>query len=257
LSFRYNDILQLPERCLLNRKLTKSFFLKNFDLSTVEKKLLNSTIQGMEWLANIKPSNANILAIKNENYIYDELQVMVCKLANNQMETSAKRCIELFQKYIPYQMLVIIEDEVAFIMNTCDKRINQNDKSLRTIEGYFTTLPISKLYKNELSSSFYKALEFSKLDKTNLETTYKGFIQAVVQYQAASLTGTFKNRTQKRTEEDMADLLAIEAVEKEIVSLISQLKKESQLNGKVALNIAIQKKRKDIKNIKNKLIQYE
>ena len=253
MSFRYNDILQLPERCLLNRKLTKAFFLKNFNLSAAEKKLLNTSIQSMEWLANIKPSNANIQVLKNENYVYDELQVMVCRVANDQMETSAKRCIEMFQKYIPYQMLVIIEDEVSFIINTCDKRINQNDKSLRTIEGYFTTLPISKLYKNELSSSFYKALEFSKLDKTNLETTYKGFVKAVVQYQAASLTGIFQNRTQKRTEEDMAFLLDIEAVEKEIVSLKSQLNKESQLNNKVTLNVAIQKKREDIKNIKSKL----
>ena len=253
MGFRYNDILQLPERCLLDRKLTKAFFLKNFKLSAAEKKLLNTGIQSMEWLASIKPSNANIQVLKNENYVYDELQVMVCTLPNNQMEASSKRCIELFQKYIPYQMLVIVEDEVSFIMNTCDKRVNQNDKSLRTIEGYFTTLPISKLYKNELSSSFYKALEFSKLDKTNLETTYKGFVKAVVQYQAASLTGSFHNRTQKRTEEDMAFLLAIEAVEKEIVSLKSQLKKESQLNSKVTLNVAIQKKREDIKKIKSKL----
>jgi hypothetical protein len=252
-GFKYNDILQLPERCLLNRKLTKAFFLKNFDLSTAEKKLLNSTIQGMEWLANIKPSNANILAIKNEDYVYDEIQVMVCTITNNQLDNSSKKCIELFQKYIPYQMLVVVEDEVEFIINACDKRINQNDKSLRAIEGYFTTSTISKLYKNELATSFYNALEFQKLDKTNLETTYKGFIQAVVQYQAASLTGTFQKRTQTRTEEDMANLLAIEAVEKEIVSLIGQLKKESQLNSKVTLNVLIQKKREDIKNIKNKL----
>ena len=253
MGFRYNDILQLPEGCLLNRKLTKAFFLKNFDLSTAEKKLLNTVIQGMEWLASIKPSNANIQVLKNENYVFDEIQIMLCTLPNNQMETMAKRCIELFQKYIPYQMLVIVEDEVAFIINTCDKRVNQNINSLRTIEGYFTTVPISKLYKSALVSSFYKALEFSLLDKTNLETTYKGFVQAVVQYQAASLTGSFHNRTQKRTEEDMADLLAIETIEKEAVNLISQLKKESQLNKKITLNIAIQKKRESITNIKNKL----
>ena len=51
----------------------------------------------------------------------------------------------------------------------------------------------------------------------------------------------------------MAFLLDIEAVEKEIVSLKSQLNKESQLNNKVTLNVAIQKKREDIKNIKSKL----
>jgi len=252
-EFRYNDILKLPERCLLNSRLTKSFFLKNFDLSTAEKKLVNTTINSMLWLGNIKPSNSNIQPVKNDNYVYSEIQVMVCTLPNNQLENYSNKCIDLFQKHIPYQMLVIVEDELEFIINTCDKRINQNNKSLRTIEGYFTTSIISKLYKNELIASFYNALTFSMLDKTNLETTYKGLIQAVVQYKASIYTGGFKNRTRKRTEKDMTNLLAIETIEKEIVSLINQLKKESQLNSKVTLNVVIQKKREDIKNIKNKL----
>ena len=44
MSFNYNQILNIPERCLLNKRLTKAFFLKNFDLSGTEKKLLNSII---------------------------------------------------------------------------------------------------------------------------------------------------------------------------------------------------------------------
>jgi len=251
--FYYNDILQIPERCLLKKRLTKAFFLKNFDLSISEKKLLNNVIQGMEWLASIKTSNSNISQSKNDNYVYEEIQVMTCTVPLNQLENASKACIELFQKYIPYQMVVIVEDENDFIINTCDKRINQNDKTKRTIEAYFTTKAISKLYKNELSSSLFEGLSFANLNRTNLETLYKSYTQSLVQYQAASITGAFNKRTQKRTEEDMANLLAIETIEKEIVSLANQLKKESQLSNKVNLNVEIQNKRQEIEDIKIKL----
>lgn len=252
MGFNYNNIFNIPERSLLNKRLTKAFFLKNFALSPAEKKLLNNSIQSMEWMASIKTTNANIPAVKNDEYIYEEIQVMVCKLGGGLL-TDSRRCIELFQKYIPYQMVVVVEDENDFVINVCDKRVNLNDKTKRTIENYFTTPIIPKLYKQDTTSAFFDALKFEALDKTNLETTYKNYIQSVVQYQAAEVTGNFEKRTQKRTEQDMADLLEIENLEKEIIGLTSQLKKESQLNGKVKLNVIIQNKRIEIEKIKKKL----
>lgn len=251
--FKYNSILQLPDRSLLNKRLTKAFFLKNFQLAPVEKKLLNTVIQSMEWLASIKLSNSNIPVVKNANYSYEEIQVMICTLPANQLEKHDKSCIELFHKYIPYQMMVIVEDETDFIINTCDKRINQNDKQKRTIEAYYSSPQQSKLYKNEVSSTFFDSIKFAEVNKTNMETLYKSYIQALVQLKAATVTGSFNKRTQKRTEEDMANLLAIETIEKDIISLASRLKKESQLSNKVNLNVEIQKKRQEIEDIKIKL----
>ena len=45
------------------------------------------------------------------------------------------------------------------------------------------------------------------LDKTNLETTYKSYIQAIVQFQTASITGSFNKRSHSRTEEDIINLI--------------------------------------------------
>jgi hypothetical protein len=253
LSFPYNNIFNIPEKAILNRKLTKSFFLKNFSLSASEKKVLNNTILSMQWLASLKATNVNIPSIKTEEYVYEEIQVFVCTLPIGMLDAYSTKCIELFQKFIPYQMLVINEDENEFVVNVCDKRINQNDKSKRTVEKYITSQKISKLYKNEVTDQFFKSLDFSILDKTNLETTYKSYIKALIQLQTANITGNFVSRPQKRTEEDMNNLMAIGKLETEIISLANQIKKESQLNNKVALNIKIQGKRKEIEQLKNKL----
>jgi hypothetical protein len=251
--FPYNDILQLPERCLVNKRITKAFFLKNFRLSAAEKKLINTTINSMNWLASIRPTNANIQMVKTEDQLLEEVQVISCSVSNNQLDSNGTKCIEFIQKHIPYEVLLIVEDDTHFILNVCNKRVNQNDTNKRIVEDYFTTETISKLYKNELSTSFFEAIPFKDLDKSSLETVYKNYTQAIIQYQAASITGNFNKRTQKRTEQDMANLLAIEGIEKEIISISSQLKKERQLNNRVTLNVAIQKKRQEIEKIKNLL----
>src|SRR5690554_316545 len=248
----YNSILHIPERALLNKRLTKAFFLKNFQLSPVEKKLLNNDISGMQWLASVKPSNTNISESIDKSYHFEELQVIVVTLNRNLPELH-KRVTELLQKHIPYQLLVIVENTEEFIINACDKRVNLNDSYKRTIETYYTTKAIPKLYKNEITSQFFKNLSFEELNKTNLRTTYESWIQAIIQYKSANLTGQFKKRTQKRTEEDMNLLLKIEAIDQEIIRLTNQIKKETQLNNRVNLNVAIQLKRKEIENIKNTL----
>jgi dGTP triphosphohydrolase len=149
--------------------------------------------------------------------------------------------------------VLFVADDTNFIVNTCDKRTNQNDKSLRTIEKLISTSPISNLYKNEVTTMFFEALDFTKLDKSNMESLYQGYMQAVIQFQTAVVTGTYIKRTTVRTQEDLLLLSKIENIEKDIVQLTNQLKKETQLNSKVALNIAIQNKRKEIQEIKNTL----
>lgn len=253
MAFPYNNILNIPERNVLDKKLTKAFFLKNFLLSASEKKLLNNDIQQMNWLASIKPVTANISAVNTNDYKYEEIQVMVCTISDNTLETNAEKCIQLFQKYIPYQILVIVEDSNEFKINVCDKRINKSETTKRTIERYFITNTLSKLYKNDLNEAFYKALDFGNLDKTNLELLYKSYIQAVVQFQAASITGSYQKRSNARTQQDMEHLEAIEQLEKDIVSLSSHIKKASQLNEKVQFNIEIQQKRKEIESLKDTL----
>ena len=253
MEFLYNNILHIPERSILDKRLTKAFFLKNFSLSAAEKKLLNNDIQSMTWLASIKPATANIPVLINADYKYEEIQIMVCTVTDNKLNDIAEKCMILFQKYIPYQLLVIVEDANEFRINVCDKRINKAETNKRTIERYFNTISLSKLYKNDLNESFFNALHFNNLDKTNLELLYKSYIQAVVQFQAANITGSYQKRTNKRTDEDMQNLEAIELLERDITSLTSQIKKENQLNEKVQLNIKIQEKRKKIQSIKDTL----
>ena len=253
MSFNFNKILNIPERSLLNKKITKSFFLKNFELSSPEKKVLNNTIQSMDWISSIKPSNSNIPEYRDENYVFEEIQFMLCTLNENALSLNSDKCISLFQKYIPYQIVLIVEDDHGFILNTCDKRINLNDKSKRTIERQISTPVISKLYKNEITSSFLDSLDFITQDKISLQRLYEGYINSIIQLQSAIVTGSFNKKIGSRTEEDLNLLESMNKIEKEVIRLTNQLKKETQMSSKVSLNMEIQKQRNEIEIIKNKL----
>ena len=252
MSFNYNKILNIPERAIVSKKISKAFFIRNFELSSADKKILNEIVT-MEWLASIKPSNSNITLVQNETYIFEEIQVMTCTLSGNLIKGTIDKVTGLFQKHIPYPIVLVIENADEFVVNVCDKKINQNDKSKRTIEAFINSPNVSKLYKNELVGAFFEGLDFAVLDKTNLETTYKSYASAIVQFQTAMVTGTFNKRSSIRTDDDLKHLETIQRIEKEILTLSNQIKKESQLNTRVSLNIQIQKKRNGIEHLKTLL----
>ncbi len=255
MALDYNRIFNIPARCIYEVKITKKFFMESFDLSTTDKNVLNYEIQNMQWLASIKPTNANITAEINDVYNYEEIQIMVCSLKGLGIQQFGDKCISLFQKHIPFPILLMVEDEDNFIINTSDKRINQNDTNKRTIEKHISTPILTKLYKDDLVSTLFDGLNFTALDKTNLETVYKSYINAIVNYQTALVTGVTLVRNHTRTEDDMQMLEQINKLEKEVIRLTNQIKKESQFNTKLNLNVEIQKHRKEIDSIKNKLGQ--
>jgi len=254
MEMNYNDIFQFPNRCLLNKRLTKVFFTKNFDLTSSEKKILNTHVSKMEWIASVKPSNSNIPNYKDNIYLFEEIQLMSCSLSSDS-DKIVKTIIDLFQKYIPYQIILIIENETQWVLSTCDKRINKNDVSKRTIENHFTSSPIEKSDENKTNIEFLETLSFSQLNKTNLKTVYQSFTDSIIQLKSSDLTGVFNGSRRDRSKEDLEHLLRIETIQTELISLKSQLKKETQLNSRVSINMEIQRRKQDIENIKNTLIQ--
>ena len=248
MELNFKDIFNLPSRCYLDKRLTKVFFTKNFDLNPSEKKVLNSEVLRMDWVGSIKPSNSNIPKFESEKYVFEEIQLMTCLV--NQIDKNWKTIIDLFQKYIPYQIILIIEDDTKWMMNLSDKRINQNDRSKRTIERYYSTSLIEKKENSQLIGGFFKTMSFDYLNKMDLKTVYQSFINSVVKLKSSQITGVFQDGN-NNTEEQLVIIQRIEEIEFEMISLKNQIKKESQLNNKVPLNIEIQK----LKTEKNQLRQ--
>jgi hypothetical protein len=247
-----NSILQLPLRCLLNKKITKAFFKRNFELTPKEKALLDdaSVITSMDWLASISPSSANINLYSDEDFSYEEVQIIIVSSEATNFEKSYFNITHLIQKYIPYPILLCIWSGNNFVLNTCDKKINQNDSTKRTIDKRYFTGIIDIDNETTEQKAFVNSLGFSKLDKTDLKTFYDSYTQRIVALQAAQISGSFIPRTLVRTKDDMENLEKIETLQKEITILQNQAKKETQLNQRIEMNTQLQLKRKQIEQLK-------
>ena len=253
-----NQFLQIPDRCLLNKKITKAFYKRNFDLTTSEKALLEDPeiMVAVNWLASISPDTANINSFQQDNYLFEEVQIISVQTTERNFSINQQKIADLIQKYIPYPILLTVFTELNFILNTCDKRINQNDSSRRTIERRYFTEAISLEVANDQENAFLKSISFGNLDKTNLKTLYESYSRCIIALQASALNGLFIPRTQIRTQENLIHLENIETLKNEIITLQNLAKKEKQLKQQINLNTQVQMKREEIEHLKTLIINF-
>ncbi len=204
----------------------------------------------MDWLASVSPANANITRYQDGQYLFEEVEIISVQSTGNDFDRNHPKIAELVQKYIPYPVVLCIYHDNGFVLNTCDKKINQNDSSKRTIEKRYIAGIINRAEPTEQQQAFLNSLAFPELDKTNLKTYYEAYSQRIIALQSASFSGLYTPRAQSRTQSDMDKLEKIEALNKEILILQNQAKKETQLSQRVELNTQIQQKRKQVEALK-------
>ncbi|MDP3927585.1 MAG: DUF4391 domain-containing protein [Bacteroidota bacterium] len=249
-------ILQLPERCLVNKRITKAFFKRNFDMTSSEKNLLDdyNTITAIDWIASISMANANVPEYKDCETTFEEIQVIAVTTSPQSLKINASKIIDLIQKYIPYHMLLIVHDGINSNWNVTYKHINQNDNNKRTLGKKFTADWNTTNSNNKLHEAFCEALSFSRVPSTNLRILYEGYVQCFIGLITAPIIGSFEIRPAERTKEDVERLERITSLEKEINTLTNVAQKETQLNKRIEINTQVQQKRKQIKLLKNSIL---
>jgi hypothetical protein len=252
---RINEILQIPDRCLLERKIHKTFFKKNFELTLSERNLLDdfSIVVGIDWIASISPASANISRYADERYIYEEVQIIAVQTNENGFERNVPKIADLVQKYIPYPIVLCIYYDTVAVFQTCNKRINQNDLTRRTIEEQYFSVPINLTATTTEQTAFLNSIAYARLDKTNLKTYYEAYIQCIVALQTTAYTGHFVPRNKEQTAANLQTLQTLQNLQNEIVTLHNTAKKETQLSARVALNLQIQQLRTQIEQLKTLL----
>jgi hypothetical protein len=175
---------------------------------------------------------------------------MIVQTSAAEFDKNVSKIAELIQKYIPYPILLCIHADGVLVFNTCDKRINQNDNTRRTIEQRYYSEPINIISLTETQGPFLQNMAFGNLDKTNLKTYYDGYSQAITALHAATYSGIFTPRSKDRSDADLQTLQKMQTLQNEITTLQTLAKKETQLNQQVAINLQVQEKRKEIQQLK-------
>lgn len=232
------DFLNIPDSCFIGNTIYKKLFYESADLSTSDKSLFTDTISKITWINCLKPETINIPAYKDEVRDYPEVEVIEVLVHK---DYKLKRIAEIIMKTIPYPMVLIFKLEDKRKLYVAHQRTNQNDSSKNTIEEFIATDWL------ESDSALFAKLDIKQMRFTNFYALYSDIVDAISIYNLSAIMTTDDNITGAEARELSAQ---IEDIEQRIINLRSKLKKETQFNRKMELNIEI----KRLEQNKNKLL---
>ena len=221
--------LNISDSCFVGTTIYKKLFYENADLSSGDKSLFTDTINKVIWLYCLKPETINIPAYKDEVREYPEIEVIEVHLNK---DNRLNRIAEVIMRTIPYPMLLIfvLEDKRKLYM--AHQRTSQSDSSRNTIEELISTDWLDE------GSALFPKLDIKQMRFTNLYTLYSDIVDAISIYKLSAIMPTDDKITGIEARELSAK---IEDIDQRISSLRSKLKKETQFNRKMELNIEIKK----------------
>lgn len=260
------DHLALPDSTFLGTRITKKMLIDNNELSSADKKLVTDVIQSVEWQNTLKPETLNIPVYVTETVEYIEIAVirLVLKTDGKQKDTLSK-VNKLLHSLIPYPVILLVKQEEELAISLADKRINQADKSKLVIEHIYSSDWL--ITKNLTENENYFINDFSLKNTSNINyfELYHDFISMMISLETSKISGRYISNNQnnnksiskasdgksdnldgsafiEKTNEDKTLLLReLRALEAELSSIRNKIKKETQMNIKIRLNVEAKK----------------
>ncbi len=238
--------MNLPDSCLLNSRVYKKMLLENAALRAIDKRVVNEDIDTLVWRYTLKPETINISGLQTEELDYPEIAVIHVTLRS---QSRVKRLGELLQRIIPYPLILLFSLENRLWLSLANKRQSLAESEKLTVESIFNSGWLEGGALQPIENQFIDSLNSKKLDWTNFYTFYQGLVERLIALQTARHTGHFQ-LDEKASRSDAAQhhkeqpdrqtiLHDIKHQEEKQVSLKAKLKKETQFNRRLELNMQI------------------
>ena len=236
--------LNLPSSTSIERKLFKKQFLDNFSLTSNEKKTLSESVDSITLNNLLNKDSINILPFTNETHNYQEIAVISVEINN---QSKAKEITNIIL-HIPYPVVLILVYKEQIQINISPKRINITDTAKLVVEEQYYTKWIDTNNLTEVSSEFLNSLDTLKHPFSNFKDFFISLTQSVISFNASEISGKFKSNQDSKFILDK-----INKINSEIQELKAQIKKETNFNNKVKLNIELKNKKDNLLDFKEKL----
>lgn len=246
------DALNLPAGARVDQRVPKKLLLEQGAPTTSDKRQIQDGIEEAIWIAALKPVNIGVPAFKDNVREYLEIDVLSISLRN---KARPPRIIELIHRAIPYPVLLITTHIEAVNLSLAHKRWSQGEAGKVVIEGVRSTTPFRPEQATEEERRFLASLALSRLPGTNMFTLYQGWLDCVSALEAARITTVFTMpKAAGRSAALREGLDKYDQIQREIVSLRAQAKKERQVNRLVGLNLRIKDLESEMAITKEKLL---
>lgn len=237
------DALDLPEGSRVDQRIPKKLLLENGAPTASDKRLINDSIDQMQWVAALKPNTIGLAEYNDDQREYLEIAVLAVSLKDTVKTSGLARISELIHRAIPYPTLLLLAYQGETVISLAHKRWSQADASKVVLDDVPTSVVLSQVFnvKDSIAKAFLQSLTLSQ-PHTNLLTLYESWIASVEGLLAARLSGTFDSKsTQEEVSFRREALLSCERLEAEGERLKALASKEKQIARQVELNITLKR----------------
>lgn len=236
------DKLNIPQSCKVGNTIFKKQFYDNADLSKADKDLFTDAVGKVTWQYCLKPETINIQSYKDEERDYPEIEVLEVTLS---ADTKIKRIAEIVMRAIPYPMILIFSLDDKLQLWAAQQHINQADSTKNTIDEFVNTGWIDMENLSAWDENFLNGIGIQNFSHANFYRFYSDFTDKIHLY---NLQCRMKSVNLEMTAQQAKERLnQLDEIDAKIADLRAQMKKETQFNRRVEINMEIKKLEEKIK----------
>ena len=237
------EAIGLPESARVDQRIPKKLLLENGAPTASDKRLINDSIDQMQWVAALKPNTIGLAEYNDDQREYLEIAVLAVSLKDTVKISRLTRLAELIHRAIPYPTLLLVAHQSETVISLAHKRWSQADASKVVLDDVPTSVALfNDLDAKELiTQDFLQSLSLSQ-PYISLLALYDSWIASVEALQAARLTGAYNRKV---TPEQIADrrsgLFEFQRLQAEAQRIKVLAAKEKQIARQVELNASLKR----------------
>lgn len=209
-------MLGLPKATEFNRRIPKSKFYENINITTSLKRLFVDQVKNIFWRNKIASTTANL----SEGQYVTEIEVFEINLNSSQVDIDLLKSID---SVIPYHILYILEFNGKYQAWIGYKVTTNIEKKISRVDRYYHS---SWLEETEL---------IVKLEGLNLDDVYENLVRQLAgdKLQSDGSSESLKQSVEREKQ--------IEFLQKQINIIQNKIRKEKQLNKQIEMNTELKK----------------
>lgn len=221
--------LNISSACKVDKPIFKKQFYDNASLNAKDKELFAGVVDKIVWRYCLKPDTIKISPFKDETKDYPEIEVIEVVVKE---EKGLRRIAEIVMRSIPYPMLLIFVLNGKTQLWVAHQRLSQSDSGKNTLEEFITTEWLTD------ESPLFASLDIKTMRFNNYFALYSDMVDVISIFNAKQRTGNNADLTGEAARQLVAE---VDALDFKIANLRAELKKETQFNRKVEMNVQIKK----------------
>jgi hypothetical protein len=229
--------LGLPADARVDQRVPKKLLADNGAPTAADKRQINDGIEELHWLAALKPATVGVPVFRDDTREYLEIAVLALTLRAG---AKAPRLTELIHRAIPYPVFLIQARPGGLTLSLAHLRWSQGQSGQTVLDGPLITATVDD--DTPAMGAFLDSLPVTSQPRQHLHALYQGWMDRFEAHAAAHLTGNFTPPLDAAAAERRRTALAEhDRITNEIVLLRARADKETQLNRRVELNLAIRR----------------